>query len=128
MIKDIWKFYFTTLLQWLDWADTSHREENTQTSAEEGSTPFSNSLLFSNLPVGKVRKVSLTTTDSASLIIRINLPLKFHAENSVGIVYASLILPEKHEARNPDLVIRPVRIYDRIEKLPIASYDSVGDC
>lgn len=85
MIKDIWKFYSTTLLQWLDWADTPHRQENTRTFGQEGSAPFSNSLIFSNLPVGKVRRVSLTTSDSASLIIRINLPLKFNGEIQQGL-------------------------------------------
>lgn len=43
------------------------------------------------------------------------------------IMYVSLVTPEKHEARNPDLVIRPGRTYDRIEKLSGASYDSAGD-
>lgn len=81
-----------------------------------GSAPFRNSLILSNLPVGKVKNVFLTTFDNASLITRIHLPLKSDAENS-ALMYVSMILPEKHKARNPDSVLRPGGTYDRTENL-----------
>lgn len=131
MIKDISKFYSPTLFQCSNWADTPQRPKKPQASGEEGSAPFRNSLILSNPPVGNARRLYLTTFDSTSLIIRINLPLKSNAENSAVNMYVSLIPPEKHEARNTDPVIRPGRTYFQsnnwIEKISSASYNSAGD-
>lgn len=109
-----------------DWADMPERQKKKKREKDcwrRKRAPFRNSVFVSNFSVGNV---SLNTFDSASLIIKTNLPRKSNIENLAVIMFVWLIPLKKYKARNPYSVIRPGRSYDRDEIFSSASYDSAS--